>query len=256
MNIEQIPAISASQRKMIASLQQSRHRRESRLFVAEGAKCLFELIGAFRCRMIVATHAFLLSHSCDMPAGIEIVKGGRADMERISSMSNPPEVIAVMEMPEQAALPDPSAELVLALDDIQDPGNLGAIIRTCDWFGVRTIVCSQATVDIYNPKVVQSTMGAMAHVNVVSADLAAWLESLHHSVPVYGTFLDGEDIYNESLGANGVVVMGNEGRGITPRVAAAVNRRLFIPPFPRDAQHVESLNVSVATAITLAQFRK
>lgn len=256
MNTDSIPALSASRRKLIASLRQPKHRRELRLFLAEGAKCISELIGIFECRMIIATHAWFENDRLRFPAETEIAKATRADMERISSMSNAPEVIAVMEMPEPADDAEMPAGLTVALDGVQDPGNLGTIIRACDWFGVRSIVCSRDTVDVYNPKVVQATMGALARVAVTYTDLPAWLKQLPADMAVYGTFLDGENIYGASLESRGVIVMGNEGKGISPEVAAAVNRRLFIPPYPRDTQHVESLNVSMATAIVLSQFRK
>lgn len=255
MNIDSIPALSASKRKLIASLQQSRHRRKQQLFVAEGPKCISELIDSFHCRMIVATHAWFDSSDLPLPAGVELAKATRADMERISSLSNPPEVIAVIEMPEENDEWD-TGGLVVALDGVQDPGNLGTIIRACDWFGVTTIVCSRDTVDAYNAKVVQATMGALARVDVRYTDLPQWLQKLPPSRPVYGTFLDGDNIYSAPLADDGIIVMGNEGKGISKAVADIVNRRLFIPPYPLDVVHVESLNVSMATAIILSQFRK
>lgn len=255
MNTDNISALSASRRKLISSLQQPRHRRELRLFVAEGAKCISELTGSFRCRMLVATHAWLEKNDMALPPDAEIAKATRADMERISSMSTPPEVIALMEMPEASDRID-SSGLTIALDGVQDPGNLGTIIRACDWFGVRTVVCSRDTVDVYNPKVVQATMGALARVGVHYTSLPQWLGQQTDGIEVYGTFLDGEDIYESTLERQGVIVMGNEGKGISAEVAAAVTRRLFIPPYPRHASHVESLNVSMATAVILSQFRK
>lgn len=255
MNTDSIQPLSSARRKLIASLQQPRHRREHGLFVAEGTKCISELIGTFSCRMVVATHAWYESDVMPLPRGAELFKATRADMERISSMSNPPEVIAVMEMP-----PEPSDALpqglVIALDGVQDPGNLGTIIRACDWFGVSTIVCSRDTVDLYNSKVIQATMGALARVSVRYVDLPRWLGHVPASRPVYGTFLDGDNIYNAPLASDGIIVMGNEGKGISREVAAAVTARLFIPPYPVDSLHVESLNVSMAAAIILSQFRK
>lgn len=255
MKTDNIPAISASKRKLISLLRQPKHRREQRLFVAEGAKCISETIDSFECRMIVATHSWL--EMCDMPVphGTEVYKGTRADMERISSMSNAPDVVAVMAMPEPVAEIDTSG-LVLALDGVQDPGNLGTIIRACDWFGVRSIVCSRDTADVYNSKVIQATMGALARVDVTYTDLPQWLGKLPRNMPVYGTFLDGDNVYAAELPQRGVIVMGNEGKGISDAVAEKVNRRLFIPPYPRDTRHVESLNVSMATAVILSQFRK
>ena len=255
MNTDNLPALSATRRKLIASLQQPKHRRELRLFVAEGAKCISELTDSFRCRMIVATHAWFERNAAPLPQGAEAIKATRADMERISSMSNAPEVIAVMEIPAQEVITAGSG-LTLALDGVQDPGNLGTIIRACDWFGIGTIVCSRDTVDMYNHKVVQATMGALARVKVVYTDLPQWLSRLPHDTAVYGTFLDGENIYGASLQPEGVIIMGNEGKGISQAVAACVTHHLFIPPSPVDAPHVESLNVSMATAVILSQFRR
>lgn len=255
MNIESVPALSTAKRKLITSLQQPKHRREQQLFVAEGTKCISELIDTFNCCMIVATAAWIESGKLGLPHGCELYKASRADMERISSMNNAPDVIAVMEMPVPLDKIDTSG-LVLALDGVQDPGNLGTILRACDWFGVRTVVCSNDTVDVFNHKVVQSTMGSLARVEVVYRDLPEWLSKLPKGLPVYGTFLNGENIYLANLSERGVIVMGNEGKGISQKVAAAVNSRLFIPPYPRDARHVESLNVSMATAIILSQFRE
>lgn len=254
-NIDTIPALSTAKRKLIASLQQTKHRREQSLFVAEGYKCISEIIDTFNCRIIVATHAWWESNRMPVPHGAEIFKATHSDMQRISSMSNAPDVIAVMEIPQQPDKIDLGG-LILVLDDIQDPGNLGTIIRTCDWFGIRNIVCSPGTVDVYNSKVVQSTMGALARVNVNYAPLPAWLGKLPRNIPVYGTFLNGDNIYGAQLSQRGVIVMGNEGKGISKEVGNAVTRRLFIPPYPAGSRHVESLNVSIATAVILSQFRK
>lgn len=143
--------------------------------------------------------------------------------------------------------------LVLALDRVQDPGNIGTILRCCDWMGVDTVIASADTVDCFNPKAVQASMGALAHVKVYYTDLAEYLGSI--DAPVYGTFLDGENIYREALSECGVIIMGNEGKGISHEIEKFVNRRLYIPPYPTDSVHVESLNVGMATAITLSQFR-
>lgn len=251
----EIPLIGAGMRKSLAELRTARSRRERGEFLAEGTKSVFELLPLFSCSLIVATNAWISRHA-DRVAGVRVMQARNADLERISSLSTPPEVVALFQIP--AVEPDfeqMSRSLVVALDDIQDPGNLGTIIRACDWFGVRDIVCSQSTVDVYNPKVIQSTMGAIGRVNVHYMDLSEALGRLSDN-PIYGTFLDGESIYEASLPQAAVIVMGNEGHGISQKIQRIVNRRLFIPPFPFDASHVESLNVSVATAITLAEFRR
>jgi TrmH family RNA methyltransferase len=139
---------------------------------------------------------------------------------------------------------------------VQDPGNLGTIIRLADWFGIEHIFCSQGTVDVYNPKVIQATMGAMARVQLHYVDLPALITSLHKDIPVYGTFLDGNDMYGEPLSGNGLIVMGNEGNGISEEVSRLINRRLYIPNYPQERETSESLNVATATAIICAEFRR
>jgi len=143
----------------------------------------------------------------------------------------------------------------LALDGIQDPGNLGTIIRIADWFGIPDIICSHDTVEVYNPKVVQATMGALSRVRVHSLDLSECMKQVEE-LPVYGTFLDGVNIYKQPLTSYGLIVMGNEGNGITPAVEQYISQRLFIPNFPQGKPTSESLNVAVATAIVCGEFRR
>jgi TrmH family RNA methyltransferase len=145
-------------------------------------------------------------------------------------------------------------ELVLMLDGVQDPGNLGTIARIADWFGIRNILCSAETADIYNPKAVQATMGALARVKFHYTDLLQLLSQ--YDGPVYGTFLDGENIYGQELSENGIIVMGNEGKGISQGVGEMINRRLYIPNYPIGTQTTESLNVAIATSIVCAEFRR
>ena len=251
---------------MIASLSSARCRREERLFVAEGIRCLSELLPAFRPRHIVATSEWLESHS----GALDMLLGGKTpdslllvarndEMERMSSIATPQGVLAVFAMPVRPdGVPQVGeTELVIALDRIQDPGNLGTIIRVADWFGVKTILASRETVDAFNPKVLQSTMGALARVNVCYCDLVAALRDVTaKGVPVYGTFLDGGNIYAADLSRGGVVVMGNEGNGISPEVADAITNRIKIPSYPAGCDTVESLNVAAATAVTVAEFRR
>ena len=151
---------------------------------------------------------------------------------------------------------DPSRQLILALDDIQDPGNLGTIVRIADWFAIPTILCSENTADIYNPKVVQATMGSLARVNVVYLDLENYIRQHASEFPVYGTLLDGKDIYHENLGSHGLIVMGNEGNGIAAAIITFVNKPLYIPTFAKSGNRAESLNVAIATAITCSEFRR
>jgi TrmH family RNA methyltransferase len=147
-------------------------------------------------------------------------------------------------------------ELCLALDEVQDPGNLGTIIRIADWVGIENIFCSQGTVDVYSPKVVQATMGALSRVHMHYVSLSELIGRLDDSVPVYGTLLDGTNIYMQTLSPTGLIVMGNEGNGITAEVRKLINRKLYIPNYPEGRDTSESLNVAVATAITCAEFRR
>lgn len=241
-------------RKKVASLGSPRGRRETGWFVAEGTRCVLETVGAFKVAHLFATERWLMSN--DIPS-VRVTRVTQKDIERMSQQQSPQEVMAVYEIPQPEPLPsDLESQLVLALDHVQDPGNMGTIMRIADWFGVGHILASHDTVDIYNPKVVQATMGAIGRVKVHYVDLPATLRELAPRVPVYGTFLNGRDIYESNLTPNGIVVMGNEGNGISPQVAEAVNTPLLIPPFPRHADTVESLNVGVATAITIAEFRR
>ena len=147
--------------------------------------------------------------------------------------------------------------LILVLDQIQDPGNLGTIIRLASWFGIEYIVCSPDTVDCYNPKVVQATMGAIAHVKVLYTDLSLFLnESILKGRTIYGTFLDGDNIYGSELKENGIIILGNEGNGISKEIEKIVTNRLFIPSYQSSARNVESLNVSIAAAIVCSEFRR
>ena len=150
----------------------------------------------------------------------------------------------------------PAQSLCLALDGIQDPGNLGTIIRLADWFGIEHIYCSSNTVDAYSPKVVQASMGGLARVNLYYGSLTDLISSLDNDVPVYGTFLNGENIYRQSLSQHGLIIMGNEGNGVSPEVEAFITRRLYIPNYPMERETSESLNVAVATAIVCAEFRR
>ena len=242
--------------KEIASLDGSKGRRRTGLFVAEGTKCVLDLAEAFTCRYLFITPEWREEHSAILHRvdGADIYTCTPAMMRQLTRLTNTPPVIAAFILPAiEPELPNPERDLVLALDGVQDPGNLGTIIRTADWMGVRSMVVSLDTVDTFNPKTVQATMGALARVEVVAVDLPKWLSEIN--APVYGTFLDGRNIYRCDLSSAGVVVMGNEGHGISNEVAALVSDRLFIPSFPPDEPTSESLNVATAAAITLSEFR-
>ena len=177
-------------------------------------------------------------------------------MERISQLKSANSVLAVVELPRHSlAKAQPAKNLVLALDRVQNPGNLGTIIRLADWFGISDIVCSEDTADCFNPKVVQATMGAILRVRVHYTNLSQWFAN-QHDTKIYGTFLEGENIYSAELDKSGVIVMGNEGQGISAEVAETVSHKLLIPPYPADRCGSESLNVAVATAVICSEFRR
>ena len=164
-------------------------------------------------------------------------------------------MVALFQLPQDTAFDASDKKLTLALDGVQDPGNLGTIIRLADWFGIDNIVCSQETADAWNPKVVQATMGSIARVNIIYTNLNALIDTLPTDFPVYGTLLDGDNIYTQQLTTGGIIVMGNEGQGLTEEVRRRVNHRLLIPSY-RTEDTAESLNVAIATAIVCAEFRR
>jgi TrmH family RNA methyltransferase len=243
--------ITKAEIQLVRSLADKRNRDELGLFVAEGEKLIEELRGSqLRVRRIYALEGVFEGDDVQIVAPKE--------MERLSMLKTANNSLAVVEQPHyKFDLDRLKQNLVLALDDVQNPGNLGTIIRLADWFGISDIVCSPATADCFNPKVVQATMGAILRVRVHYLDLPSLLRSAKESgVPVYGTFLDGGNIYDSQLESRGVIVMGNEGRGISAECAAAITDRLFIPPYPADRNGSESLNVAIATAVTCAEFRR
>ena len=246
--------VTKAQVKLIRSLQLKKNRDAEHLFVAEGEKCVeeirkrFELVYLFR----------------------EGENATRTEIEQMSSLRTPQGVIGVFRKPDSdsSAYSD-SSDLILALDGVQDPGNLGTIIRTCDWFGVRRLICSRDTADCYNPKVVQATMGALSRVWVEYVDLPTWLEKIKNQKPeinIIGTLLDGRDLYDAPLTAINtspsqtapltIIIMGNEGNGISPSVRRLITDPVRIPSYPKNVETSESLNVSIATAIVLAEFRR
>lgn len=241
-------------RKEVASLGTSKGRKQLNCFVVEGTKCVLDTIDSFVCRHLFATSQWIAEHGT-LIGGKKVMQVTRNDIERMSQLRTPQDVIAVYEIPEvTVGSVSASGGLMLALDGVQDPGNLGTIIRVADWFGITTILCSHDTVDVYNPKVVQATMGAISRVRVVYCDLVATLRTLQ--CPVYGTFLDGDNIYDARLGGSGVIVMGNEGNGISHNVADVVTHRLLIPSYPSSRVTSESLNVAMATGLVLGEFRR
>ena len=253
--------IAKSEIKQVRSLQQKKFRDELGLFVAEGDKCVEELQKGFE---LVALYR-------------EGENATRVEIEQMSGLQTPQGTIAVFRKPFLSLAPSleerAGGEVFLVLDGVQNPGNLGTIIRTCDWFGVHDIVCSRDTADCFNPKVVQATMGALTRVRVHYTDVAEWLKAVssqHSDVRIYGTLLDGKDMYEElsairnQLSAEGsklkaessIIIMGNEGNGISEEVRRLVTHPIRIPSYPKGAETSESLNVAIATAIVLAEFRR
>ena len=252
--------ISKAEIKQVRSLQQKKFRDELGLFVAEGDKCVEELQKGFE---LVSLYR-------------EGENASRVEIEQMSGLQTPQGTIGVFRktvLPLAPSLGERAGgEVILALDGVQNPGNLGTIIRTCDWFGVHDIVCSRNTADCFNPKVVQATMGALTRVRVHYTDLAEWLASSNSPIKgerpaIYGTLLEGEDMYEVlsqthlppfrgGLRGASIIVMGNEGNGISEEVRRLVTHPIRIPSYPKDAETSESLNVAIATAIVLAEFRR
>lgn len=242
-------------RKMVASLGSSKGRTTHGCFIAEGTKCVLDTWEHFKCRYLIATQQWI-DESINRLGNVSPIVAKRADMERMSQLSTPSNVIAVYEIPKKEIDEDSIANgLTLLLDRVQDPGNLGTIMRVADWFGITQIICSKDTVDVYNPKVVQATMGAISRVSVNYCDLSQFINS-HAQLPIYGTFLDGDNIYETRLTSNGLIIMGNEGQGISSQIEQLVTHKLLVPSFPIDRPTSESLNVGTATAVVLAEFRR
>ena len=239
--------LSKNQAKLNRSLEQKKNRERERLFVAEGPKVVGDLLQAgYKARILL---------------------DDEEDVRKVSFLQHPQGVLGVFEMKAENLdnldhldnLENPDnlgVSLSLALDGIQDPGNLGTIIRIADWFGIETIYCSKGTADVYNPKVIQATMGSIARVNVIYTDLATLIDSLPDGTPVYGTLLDGKDIYEQSLSAHGLIIMGNEGNGISPEIRKKITHKLLIPNFNMNPNGADSLNVAIATAITCSEFKR
>jgi len=247
--------LSKNKIKFIRSLEMKKFRSETNCFLAEGNKLVADLLPYFDCTLLVARPTWMACQG-DISAD-ELYQAEEDEIRRASLLKSPQDVIAVFRQPDYNLDNQVfSNELCLALDGVQDPGNLGTIVRLADWFGIRTVVCSPDSVDIFNPKTVQATMGSIARVGVYYQNLPQLFDSLDDTVPIYGTFLDGKNIYSETLSPTGLIVMGSEGRGISPEVEARISRRLFIPNFSADGQSGESLNVSVAAAVVCSEFRR
>lgn len=247
--------ISKSKIKLIASLSQKKFRDETSLFIAEGTKLVTDLAPAFQCFLLIATPQWLAENN-DIKAD-EIIETDIDELKKISNQKSPQGVLAVFRQPTYTYNPlELNHKLSLALDDVQDPGNLGTILRIADWFGITDVFCSEYTADAFSPKTVQATMGALARVKVHTVNLNEFLQSCAGKLPIYGTFMDGENIYSKTLTQHGMIVMGNEGNGISPTIEKLVTEKLLIPNYPAGQVTSESLNVGVATALVCGEFRR
>ena len=252
--------ISKNRLKYVRSLEMKKYRKAEGVFVAEGHKLVGDLLDVFECKYLAATSEWLSANAawvdCQRRSGVEVDEVTDEELKRASFQETPQQVLAVFKQLTYEVDVNEVArkQLCLVLDDVQNPGNLGTIVRLADWFGIEHIFCSKGCADIYNPKTVQATMGGIARVQVHEADLPELLSRLDKDIPVYGTFLDGENMYGKELENRGLIVMGNEGKGVSKEVAAFVTERLYIPNYPEGRETSESLNVAIATAIVCAEF--
>jgi RNA methyltransferase, TrmH family len=247
--------LSKNEIKKIKALSVKKFRTERGQFIAEGPKLVSELLGKLHCSLLIATETWLSSNRNIKSE--KIISVTDSELKQASLLQTPQDVLAIFDIPSSdETILISQKELVLALDDVQDPGNLGTIVRLADWFGIKHIFCSKGTADIFNPKAIQATMGAIARVNIHYVDLSSELSDIPHNIPVYGTFLSGDDIYKTKLKNHGIIVMGNEGNGISSQIAGCVSQKLNIPSYPIGEATSESLNVAIATAIICSEFRR
>ncbi|QNM84755.1 RNA methyltransferase [Polaribacter pectinis] len=240
-------SISKNQLKLITSLSQKKYRQKHNLFIAEGVKVVNELLNsAFKVETLFCTDDF----SCNISAE-KIVQVSEIDLKKISSLKTPNKVLGLFKIPDEKELQNKG--LILALDDINDPGNLGTIIRLCDWFGVSELICSTKTVDCYNQKVVQASMGSLTRIPIHYIDLEAYLSKTN--LPTFIADMDGENVYKSSLPKEGILIMGNEANGISDEIKKLISNKISIPRFG-ETQETESLNVATATAILLSEFKR
>ncbi|MFV0540557.1 MAG: TrmH family RNA methyltransferase [Aestuariibaculum sp.] len=237
--------LSKNQIKLITGLKQKKFRQQHGLFVAEGVKTINELLQShFKLKTLYTTVSFNINAKNE-------VLISESELKRISFLKAPNRALAIFEIPKEN--PIKTEGLLVALDDVRDPGNLGTIIRLCDWFGIKQLICSSNTTDCYNPKVVQATMGSITRVDIAYLDLSDFLKQV--DLPVYGAFMEGNNVYNEPLPGSGILVMGNEANGISDNIEAVVANKISIPRYG-DLQATESLNVATATAILLSEFKR
>ncbi len=265
--------LSNSQVKHINALKIKKYRDEYKEFIAEGNTLVadliespYEIAGVYaESQWIVGNLEMIRRHN------VPVFEAEPQDMDRITSLTSPSPVLAVVKIPTgygdviefpdtdsvEKAIPGLKNVLSFMLESISDPGNFGTMLRIADWFGIRNVICSEHGVELYNPKVVQASMGSVARVNVVYTDLQGILETLKGSIPVYGTFLQGDSVYSVPLSENGIIIIGSEAHGISEKLTQFVTKRLFIPSFGSSADgKAESLNAAVAAAVVISEFRR
>lgn len=252
--------LSKSRIKHISSLKIKKYRELHGEFIAEGSKLVTELLNSnYKTTALYALKEWLIENKLPEGFNAEVFEITDSEMGRVTSLSTPSPCLLTLQTQNNPF--DPAIaerELVLMLDEIKDPGNLGTIIRTADWFGFKHVICSPNTVDLYNPKTIQSTMGSVARVNVSYQNLTEILDKLKGKVSIYGSLLDGENILNKQLGTTGIIVIGNESNGISDKIRSYINEKIFIPGYQLspDKESPESLNASIANAIICYEFRR
>ena len=245
--------LSKSKIKLINSLRLKKYRDSENLFIVESNKLANEVLrSSFNIRFVVATSKWLQKNQIDSKH--ELIEVSEQEFKKVSSQTTPQQILIVLDKPELSLnIDELDKELFFVLDDIQDPGNLGTIIRLADWYGMKHIVCSHETTDVYNHKTIQSTMGAFLRTKVHYVDLVDFLEQLENT-PIYGTFMDGENVHKTNLTHNGAIILGNEGNGISGKLSHHINKRISIPKIGTEGP--ESLNVAIAAAIVVSEFRR
>ena len=247
--------LSKNKIKFFNSLKLRKFRIKHNLFLAEGEKTVLNLL-----QSEIKPKYILLSSDekiIELPNNnSEKIEVSRSEIKKISQLKTPPSIIGIFEMPKyELNFSNFENSLNIFCDDIQNPGNLGTIIRTADWFGIKNIICSTGSVDVYNSKTIQATMGSIAYVKAYYVDKSAFFPSLNKNFPIYGTFLEGENIYNTELSKAGIIIIGNEGKGISKEVTDFITKKLLIPGFNPE-KFAESLNASTAAAIVCSEFKR
>ena len=240
-------SISKNQVKVITSLSQKKYRQKHKLFIAEGIKVVKELLNSsFEIDSLFAVDDFTI----DIPSD-KIIRISEKDLQKVSNLKTSNKVLGLFKIPDERPLQ--KSGITIALDAINDPGNLGTIIRLCDWFGVSQLVCSKDTVDCYNQKVVQASMGSLTRVSIIYTDLETYLKK--NGLPTFIADMDGENIYKSKLPKEAILIMGNEANGVSDEIKALIKNKISIPRFG-ETQETESLNVATATAILLSEFKR